>query len=121
MPNWQRSAHHAMCAPVLHLRQPPPHSACIDSQDVQERHNREITVLKQRVKHLLFEHQTETTDAKTEGVISLKLAQDGHRESEEELRRDRRALAAELREMEAAHEAYLRELRRDQDQSMTGE
>lgn len=110
-----------MCAPVLHLRQPPPHPACIDSQDVQERHNREITVLKQRVKHLLFEHQTETTDAKTEGVISLKLAQDGHRESEEELRRDRRALAAELREMEAAHEAYLRELRRDQDQSMTGE
>jgi hypothetical protein len=88
---------------------------------MQERHNREITVLKQRVKHLLFEHQTESTDSKTDGVVSLKMAQDGHREGEEELKRDRRALAGQLREMEAAHEAYTRELRRDHDRDMTGE
>jgi growth arrest-specific protein 8 len=89
-------------------------------QDLEERHQREITILKQRVKHLLYEHQTESSDSKTEGLVSLKMSQDVHRESEEELKRDRRALTAQLREMEAAHEAYLRELRREHDKSMTG-
>ncbi len=51
--------------------------------------------------------------------MSLKLAQDEHRESESELRGDVRALERRLREMEAEHEAYLRELAREQDRAMT--
>lgn len=92
---------------------------CCSAQDLEERQAREITILKQRVKHLLFEHQSESTESKTDGVVAVKGAQDAHRESEEELKRDRRALATQLREMDAAHEAFVRELRREQDRQLT--
>jgi len=42
-------------------------------QDVDERMQVEIKELKQRVKHLLYEHQGESTKSKTNGVVSLKL------------------------------------------------
>ena len=34
-----------------------------------------MKLYKQRIKHLLFEHQSESTDARTDGQVSLKMAQ----------------------------------------------
>ena len=69
-------------------------------QDLEEKHQVEIKVYKQRVKHLLFEHQNEATKLKTDGQVSLKMAQDQHRDSETELQKDERALKLDLKEME---------------------
>jgi hypothetical protein len=80
-----------------------------EMQDIEERHAVEIKVYKQRVKHLVFEHHTERTEVKTTGQGSLKLAQDDHRESEQELRQDLRSLVQIRKEMEVSHETYLRE------------
>lgn len=68
----------------------------------------EVKVLKQRIKHLPFEHQAEATAAKTEGIVGLKMSQEGHRESELEVKGDRRDLKAVLREMELSHEDFLK-------------
>lgn len=67
-----------------------------------------MQVYKQRIKHLLFEHQAEATEARTEGQIAVKLAQESHRGSEKEMKGDRRDLKAVLREMEVSHEDYLK-------------
>ena len=87
-------------------------------QDLEEKHQVEIKVYKQRVKHLLYEHQDEITQLKTESETGLKLAQDEHREGEAELKSDRRALKLELKEMELSHEDYLKSLRQKQDREI---
>lgn len=79
-----------------------------ERDDLAEAHAVEIKVYKQRIKHLLFEHQSEATDSRTEGQVALKLAQEAHRSSEWELKSDRRDLAAVLREMESSHEDFLK-------------
>merc|ERR1711865_1047396 len=66
-------------------------------QDLEEKHQVEIKVYKQRVKHLLYEHQDEITQLKTESETALKLAQDEHRGGEAELKSDRRALKLDLK------------------------
>ena len=80
-------------------------------QDLEEKHQVEIKVYKQRVKHLLFEHQNEATKLKTDGQVSLKMAQDQHRDSETELQKDERALKLDLKEMELSHEDYVKSLK----------
>ena len=78
---------------------------------MEEKHQVEIKVYKQRVKHLLYEHQNEITVLKTESELSLKLEQDDHRVGEAELKSDRRSLKLDLKEMELSHEDYLKSLK----------
>jgi len=88
-------------------------------QDLEEKHQVEIKVYKQRVKHLLYEHQNEITMLKTDGDTTLKLSQDDHRAGESELKADRRALKLDLKEMELSHEDYLKSLKQEQDKNIT--
>eukprot|EP00953_Heterococcus_sp_UTEX-ZZ885_P019953 11146-Heterococcus_DN1.PRE.1 len=88
-------------------------------QDLEEKHQVEIKIYKQRVKHLLYEHQDEMTRHKTEAEVSLKLAQGDHRDGESELKVDRTALKVHLKEMELAHEDYLKALKQAQDKNIT--
>jgi growth arrest-specific protein 8 len=88
-------------------------------QDLEEKHNVEIKVYKQRVKHLLFEHQNEATHLKTESETTLKLLEDEHRVGISELKKDRRSLMIDLKELELAHEDYLKSLKQDQDRNIT--
>lgn len=88
-------------------------------QDLEEKHQVEIKVYKQRLKHLLYEHQDEVTVLKTDAEISLKLAQDEHRGAEAELKADRRGLKLASREMELSHEEYIKSLKRENDRSIT--
>jgi len=88
-------------------------------QDLEEKHQVEIKVYKQRVKHLLYEHQNEITEAKYDGELTLKLAQDDHRKNEAELKQDRRSLKLDLKEMELSHGDYLKSLKQDQDKRIT--
>lgn len=79
-----------------------------EREDLAEAHAVEVKLYKQRIKHLLFEHQSEATDAKTDGQVSLKMAQEGHRSSERELKTDRRDLRGAVKELEAAHEDFVK-------------
>merc|ERR1712111_312578 len=49
-----------------------------EMEDAEERHQIEIKVYKQKVKHLLYEHQNNISELKAEGSVALKQAQDGH-------------------------------------------
>lgn len=88
-------------------------------QDLEEKHQVEIKIYKQRLKHLLQEHQNEITHKKTESEIALKMAQDDDREIESDVKEDRRTLNIELKEIELSHEEYIRGLKREQDQRIT--
>jgi hypothetical protein len=90
-----------------------------EMQDLEEKHHVEVKVYKQRVKHLLFEHQDEVTEKKTEGQVSLKMDQDGHRESQLELRKDIRALQVARKELERRHESFMNSLKHAHDEDIT--
>ncbi|RHY28953.1 hypothetical protein DYB32_005580 [Aphanomyces invadans] len=82
-----------------------------ERQDLEEKHQVEIKVYKQRVKHLLYEHQNEISALKIESETSLKIGQDDHRTIERELKTDKRSLKLDLKEMELSHEDYLKTLK----------
>lgn len=88
-------------------------------QDLEEKHQVEIKIYKQRLKHLLQEHQNEVTHKKTESELALKMSQDDNRENESDVKEDKRNLNIELKEIEISHEEYIRGLKREQDQKIT--
>ncbi|XP_037671901.1 LOW QUALITY PROTEIN: dynein regulatory complex subunit 4 [Choloepus didactylus] len=82
-----------------------------EMEEAEERHQVEIKVYKQKVKHLLYEHQNNLTEMKAEGTVALKLAQKEHRAQEGVLCRDVRALKVELKEQELSNEVVVKNLR----------
>ena len=69
---------------------------------------------KQKVKHLLYEHQNNVAQLKEQAEMSLKIQQDDHREREAAAKKDKRSLKLELKEMELAHEDVVRQLKLEQ-------
>lgn len=65
---------------------------------------------KQKVKHLLYEHQNNLAEVKAEGTVVMKLAQKEHRTQEGALRKDMRVLKVELKEQELANEVVIKNL-----------
>ena len=90
-----------------------------EMEDAEERHQIEIKVYKQKVKHLLYEHQNNITELKTESSIALKRAQEEHRLQESELRKDKRSLKVANKEQELAHEDADKDLRMKNDEYVT--
>merc|ERR1739838_365301 len=56
-----------------------------EMEEAEERHQIEIKVYKQKVKHLLYEHQNNLDELKTESMIALKRAQEDNRNKEQEM------------------------------------
>ena len=71
-----------------------------------------LQVYKQKVKHLLYEHQNNISELKGESTVALKLAQDENRSNELDLRKDKRSLKVELKEQELAHEDVIKNLKK---------
>jgi hypothetical protein len=88
-------------------------------QDLEEKHQVEIKIYKQRLKHLLHEHQNEITQKKTEAEMATKIAQDDDRESEFDIKVDKRNIDLAYKETVMSHEEYIRGLKREQDQRIT--
>ena len=78
-----------------------------------------LQVYKQKVKHLLYEHQNNISELKGESTVALKLAQDDNRSSELALRKDKRSLKVELKEQELAHEDVIKNLKKVRNVYMT--
>jgi len=90
-----------------------------EMEEAEERHQVEIKVYKQKVKHLLYEHQNNITELKAESAVALKLAQDDHNDNECELRKDKRNLKVELKEQELGNEDVMKTLIRRKDEQIT--
>lgn len=90
-----------------------------EAQDLEEKHKVEITVFKQKVKHLLYENQNELTQRKTEDETALKSKQDDHRLAELDLKDDRRSLRLQLKEMELSQDDFLKSLKEGHDKNIT--
>jgi len=87
-------------------------------QDLEEKHAVEVKIYKQRVKHLLYEHQDEVTQQKTQGEELLSQTQTAHRLDEAELKGDRRALRLQKQEDELSHDAFLNSLKATHDRAV---
>lgn len=90
-----------------------------EMEEAEERHQVEIKVYKQKVKHLLYEHQNNIAELKAESTVALKLAQDDHKGNEQDLRKDKRSLKVELKEQELSHEDVVKNLKKGHDEHVT--
>ena len=85
------------------------------AQELKEKHDIEINVCKNRVKHLLFHNLDNLIEAKTSSEVTLKNSEDEHRYKQRDLKYDVRALLVNEKEKEVNHEDYLRSLKKDED------
>lgn len=86
-----------------------------EMEDAEERHQVEIKVYKQKVKHLLYENQQNIAEVRGDAAAQLNLQHTNHRENERGLFSTNRAQAKATREAELAHEDNIKELRREHD------
>ncbi|MEW5305571.1 MAG: hypothetical protein WDW36_008103 [Sanguina aurantia] len=90
-----------------------------EMEEMEERHQVEIKVYKQKVKHLLYEHQNNITTLKADGELAIKLQQDEFRRHEGDLGKDKRNLRLELKEQELAHQDVIRQLKLEHAKEIT--
>ncbi|ORY36463.1 hypothetical protein BCR33DRAFT_855207 [Rhizoclosmatium globosum] len=79
-------------------------------EEQEEKHQVEIKVYKQKVKHLLYEYQNNVAHLQADSDRVLQLDQEQHAASEQQLKRDKRALKLELKELELSHEDLVKQL-----------
>lgn len=89
-----------------------------EMEEMEERHQVEIKVYKQKVKHLLYEHQNAITQLKIDHEQAIKVLESEHRKREAELKKDKRALKLQLKEMELAHEDFVKSLKEEHDKQI---
>uniref|UniRef100_A0A0X3PUD7 Dynein regulatory complex subunit 4 n=1 Tax=Schistocephalus solidus TaxID=70667 RepID=A0A0X3PUD7_SCHSO len=80
-------------------------------EEAEERHLLELKVYKQKVKHLLFEHQNGLTEGKQEMVSALRLAEESFGEDRSMLVQDKRLLKVSLKEAQLAKEDMMRKMK----------
>lgn len=80
-------------------------------EEMEEKHQVEIKVYKQKVKHLLYEYQNNVENLQTVHAEALNIASKGYDEDQEHLKQDKRQLKLQIREMELAHEDVVRNLK----------
>eukprot|EP01086_Lenisia_limosa_P012702 TRINITY_DN41216_c0_g1_i2.p1 TRINITY_DN41216_c0_g1~~TRINITY_DN41216_c0_g1_i2.p1 ORF type:complete len:464 (+),score=138.04 TRINITY_DN41216_c0_g1_i2:70-1461(+) len=88
-------------------------------EEIEEKHRVEIKVYKQKVKHLLYEHQNNITVYRAEAETTLKLHHDTHTDEEAQLLKDKRALKVELKEAELSHTDAINALNLEHDKQVT--
>ncbi|XP_029155149.1 dynein regulatory complex subunit 4-like [Nylanderia fulva] len=79
-----------------------------EKEELAEKHEAELKLYKQKVKHLMYEHQTNLSENKAEHLVALKLAQDDHVAQENELIKDKTDFKKMQKEQELA---YMNEIR----------
>lgn len=90
-----------------------------EMEDSEERHQVEIKVMKQKVKHLLYEHQNNIAQLKSEAQLELKINNETNDESQSGLRGDKRHLKISMKEQELSHEDVIRNLKKNHDSFIT--
>ncbi|XP_011058016.1 PREDICTED: growth arrest-specific protein 8 [Acromyrmex echinatior] len=89
-----------------------------EKEELVENHEAELKLYKQKVKHLMYEHQTNLSETKAEHLVSLKLAQDDHIVQENELIKDKTNLKKVQKEQELAYMNEIRALKAHNSEEM---
>jgi chromosome segregation ATPase len=79
-------------------------------EELEERHAVEIKVYKQKVKHLLYEHENKITELKTDAVMEKSVVEDEYKQGSDVLRRDKRGLKVELKERELDNQEAVKQM-----------
>ncbi|KAI3353601.1 hypothetical protein L3Q82_020119 [Scortum barcoo] len=82
-----------------------------EREEAEQRHRVEITVYKQKLKHVLSEHHSTISELKMDGVASTSLVREQHTQSALGLLRARHGLQADLREKKLQNENCIKELK----------
>ena len=90
-----------------------------EMQDLEERHIREVKVYKQKVKHLLYEHKNNMNALKNEGEVSEEAMDETHGERMGLLKKDKRNLKLELKELELSHEDIVKNAKNEHEKNMS--
>ncbi|KAK9542700.1 hypothetical protein VZT92_000539 [Zoarces viviparus] len=88
-----------------------------DIEEDEWRHQIEIKVYKQKMKHLLCEHLTTTSELKADGLVSTQVVQEEQEHLETELHKEMRAVMVDMQELD--NEKLVKELQLKHDQKMT--
>ena len=80
-------------------------------EEKEESHQDQTKIIKQKLKHLLYEHQVDIFDLRAENVVSLKLAQENFNEQEIALLQDKKKLKEKLFELNKNHDELTRGLK----------
>lgn len=91
-----------------------------EKEDSIEKHEAELKLYKQKVKHLMYEHQSNLSETKAEHMVALKMAQDDHTVQENELINDKKDLKKMYKEQEIARLDEIRELKLVRSDCSTG-
>ena len=83
-----------------------------EMEDSEERHQVEIKVMKQKVKHLLYEHQNNLAQLKSEAQLELKVNNELNEDTQIGLRQDKRNLKITNKEQELSNEDLIRNLKK---------
>ncbi|KAG9342022.1 hypothetical protein JZ751_018340, partial [Albula glossodonta] len=87
-------------------------------EELEENHQAEVKDYKQKVKHLLYEHQNSLSEQKAARTTAKKVLQTEHIEREFELRKEIRSLKTQLKEMELASENLVKKLKLKTDEEI---
>ncbi|XP_049785045.1 dynein regulatory complex subunit 4 [Schistocerca cancellata] len=88
-------------------------------EEAEEKHQTEIKIYKQKVKHLLYEHQNNLAEYKAESMVSLRMAQDDYTDQEMELLADKKDLKSRLRDQELAHQEEMRNVKLEHSEALS--
>ncbi|KAH0949968.1 hypothetical protein HN011_008026 [Eciton burchellii] len=82
-----------------------------EKEELAEKHDAELKLYKQKVKHLMYEHQTNLSETKAEYLAALKIAQDDHAAQENEIIKDKSESKKSQKEQGLAHMNEIRILK----------
>ncbi|KAF3688174.1 Growth arrest-specific protein 8 [Channa argus] len=82
-----------------------------EREEAEERHRVEISVYKQKLKHVLSEHHNSISELKLDAVAASSLIQNQHTESELRLQKGKHGLQADLREKQLQNQNCIKELK----------
>lgn len=77
----------------------------------------QFQVYKQKVKHLLFEQQTNMAEQKAENTLKLNIAKNEMNSNELDLRKDKRDLKVSMKEQQLQHEQTIKNLQTVNDEA----
>eukprot|EP01004_Peranema_trichophorum_P003928 NODE_2885_length_1468_cov_6.882528_g2495_i0.p1 GENE.NODE_2885_length_1468_cov_6.882528_g2495_i0~~NODE_2885_length_1468_cov_6.882528_g2495_i0.p1 ORF type:complete len:455 (-),score=103.32 NODE_2885_length_1468_cov_6.882528_g2495_i0:33-1397(-) len=88
-------------------------------EEMLERHQVEMKVYKQKLRHLLYEQKVQVAELKTETERGLKNKLEEHREKEADLKKDKREIKKESKGQQLEHEDLLYRMQQDNDKELT--
>ncbi|KAH8858047.1 Dynein regulatory complex subunit 4 [Schistosoma japonicum] len=89
-----------------------------EMEESEERHQLELKVYKQKVKHLLYEHQNNISELKADTATAIRINQEEHSKVQGLLRQDEQNLKIKLRENQFSSEDNIRILKKEHEREM---